>query len=209
VGLTVRLAWRNIWRHPRRSWLTIAAIAFAATVLEFFIGVQLKSYDTAINASTRLFHGHVQIQMDGYLDKPSIRNAINNVVSLRAEVQALPAVQAASARAFSFALASSETRSLGVQVVGVEPQFEPGVSSIPGLIKKGAYFSTSSQYEALLGGALAKNLAISVGGELTLLGQGRLLLKYLRCFASACLLLNILSTFKVIFNSQNRVISII
>ncbi|SVC97876.1 uncharacterized protein METZ01_LOCUS350730, partial [marine metagenome] len=28
MGITLRLAWRNLWRHPRRTWLTIAAMVF-------------------------------------------------------------------------------------------------------------------------------------------------------------------------------------
>ena len=37
MGILLRLAWRNLWRHSRRTWLTASAIAFATTLLVFMI----------------------------------------------------------------------------------------------------------------------------------------------------------------------------
>jgi putative ABC transport system permease protein len=76
-------------------------------------------------------------------------------------------------RASGFALASSGTRSYGVSVIGVEPDFEPGVSTIPRLIKSGRYFSGNDVQEALVGLTLARNLNVEVGDELTLLGSAK------------------------------------
>jgi len=73
--MTLRLAWRNIWRHSRRTWLTVVAIAFAATLLIFSITIQLGAYDMMIDNTLRLYTGHLQVQREGYLD--SFRVKIN------------------------------------------------------------------------------------------------------------------------------------
>ena len=56
---------------------------------------------------------------------------------------------AVAARGSAFALASSEERSFGAQVIGVQPEYEPRVSSLPGLIADGNYLSDNTAAEAI------------------------------------------------------------
>jgi ABC-type lipoprotein release transport system permease subunit len=69
-------------------------------------------------------------------------------------------------------LASSKERSYGIAVLGVEPQFEPIVSSIPGLVKEGRFLENNGATEIVVGKVLARNLRVGIGDELTLLGSG-------------------------------------
>lgn len=165
------VAWRNLWRNRVRTCLTAAAICISCAVLVFFIGLQMSSYSSAINASTSIFQSHAQIQMPGYIDKPEVRKVISDISELRRSIAAIEKVQAASARALGFAFVSSEERSYGAQIVGVEPEKEQIVSSIAGLIREGAYLADENAYEAVLGRTLARNLKASIGDELTFMGQ--------------------------------------
>jgi ABC-type lipoprotein release transport system permease subunit len=72
-----------------------------------------------------------------------------------------------------FALVSSEQRSYGAQIAGVQPQYEPKVSVLPGLIKHGHYLSGNDLEEAVIGSVMARNLKVGIGDELTLLGSGK------------------------------------
>lgn len=171
--MILRIAWRNLWRHSWRTLLTLLAIAFASAVLVFFIGLQLSSYDAAINASVSVYHGYLQVQPEGYLDKPRIRTTLKQPRELREQVASLEGVRSAAIRAQGFALVSSEDRTYGVQIVGVEPQLEANVSTIPGLVTDGEYLASADALEAVVGKDLAKNLRIKVGDSLTVLGQGR------------------------------------
>lgn len=167
------LAWRNLWRHPRRTWLTGAAIAFSTTLLVFMITLQLGAYDMLIENNLRMFIGQMQVQRDGYLDKPQMRLTVSNARTLAERLARDGGMPAVAVRAHGFALAASEARSYGVPVVGVEPDKEPAVSAIPGLIKHGRYLSTADAQEVVVGSALARNLKIAVGDELALLGSAR------------------------------------
>jgi len=40
VNLSLKLAWRNIWRQRRRTWLTALAIIFSNSLLVFMISLQ-------------------------------------------------------------------------------------------------------------------------------------------------------------------------
>jgi ABC-type lipoprotein release transport system permease subunit len=173
MGTLLRLAWRNLWRNKRRTWLTASAIAFVTVLMVFLITLQLGSYDLMVDSSLRIFTSQMQVQRAGYLDKPQIRTIIPNARALAQRLRASPVLAATgvATRAHGFALASSGTRSFGVQVIGAEPEFEPRVSTIPRLMKSGRYLSGPNAQEAVLGSALAHNLNIAVGGELTLLGS--------------------------------------
>jgi len=175
MEIVLRLAWRNLWRHSRRTWLTASAIAFVTALMVFLITLQLGSYDLMIDSSLRLFTGQMQVQREGYLDKPQIRKVIPEAADLAQHLRHIPSLAqiGIAVRAQAFALASSGTRSYGVQVVGVQPEYEPRVSTLPHLIKTGRYFSGIATQEAVMGAALARNLNVQVGGELTLLGSAR------------------------------------
>lgn len=173
MGIALRLASRNLWRHSRRTWLTVSAIAFAAALLVFMITLQLGSYDMIINVTLRVFPGDIQVQHAGYNAKPKMRSTIQDADALAERIRRRTSASAVAVRGYAFALASSRDRSYGVQVVGVQPQYEGEVSTVPGLVDSGRYLAASGQGEAVIGNALARNLRVKIGDELTLLGSGK------------------------------------
>ncbi|MCW8853366.1 MAG: FtsX-like permease family protein [Gammaproteobacteria bacterium] len=173
MASTWRFAWRNIWRQPRRTILSILAIAFGAGLLVFSIGIQLGQYDLMIQSSIRIYHGLLQVQKEGYLDEPKMRTSIADISSLASDLRKLSGLDAISARANGFALVSSDKRTYGTMIVGVQPEFEKKISSLPGVIKEGRYLSSDSADEIIIGRSLARNMQIKLGDEVTILGSGR------------------------------------
>jgi putative ABC transport system permease protein len=173
VNSNWRLAWRNLWRNRRRTWLTVGAMVFSNVLLVFLISLQLGSYDMMIEATLRAFTGHLQVQHRGYHEQPKIRRSIPGVLDRAQALRGELGLEALTARASAFALASSDERSLGIQIVGIEPDHEPLVSSLPGLVKEGRWFSGVDAEEIILGKVLARNLKLSLGDEVTFIGSGR------------------------------------
>lgn len=167
------LAWRNIWRNPRRSVLTILAIVFASTLLVFMLSFQFGAYEEMIDSSVRLSTGHLQVQPTGYLNRPEMRKVIDDPDSLLKMVAALDGVDVAAVRSESFALAAGQKRSRGVMITGVLPENERRVSSLPDQIIKGRYLQTGDAGMAVIGALGAERLQLDIGDECTLLGQGR------------------------------------
>jgi len=173
MTILLRLAWRNLWRHKRRTWLTASAIAFSAMLLVFMITIQLGAYDMMIDTTLRVYTGQMQVQHSGYKDKPQMRTVVAEAASLAAQLRERTGYATITVRAQGFALASSAERSYGVPVIGVQPEYERGVSTLPHLVKQGRYLADSRAQELVIGSALARNLKIKLGDELTLLGSGR------------------------------------
>ena len=176
MGIDIKMAWRNIWRNPRRTVLTVAAIAFACILLVFMLSFQLGSYDTMINASVKIHTGHMQIQAKGYQDSRKIRDAISDPAPIGTLLDQVPGVAAYTCRAIAIALVSSKNRSYGVMVEGIDAQREARVSTLAQIIRQGHYLSSApaggGPAGALVGELLARHLQLTVGDEITVLGQG-------------------------------------
>lgn len=172
MNVTAVLAWRNLWRHKRRTWLTVGAMIFCNILLVFLISLQLGSYQMMIDNTLSAFSGHIQVQHRNYNEEQKIHQSVPDVAQLAQQVRAELGLETVAARGIAFALASSEERSFGIQLAGVQPEFEPRVSTFPGLVKQGRYLSDSGAAEIVIGAVLAQNLKVTVGDELTFLGSG-------------------------------------
>lgn len=171
--LVLRLAWRNLWRQPRRTWLTTGAMVFSNVLLVFMISLQFGMYRLMIDNSLQSFTGHMQVQAPGYMDDQKMRQTVPDVKQLATRLRKELGSSTIAARASTFVLASSEERTYGIAIFGVEPEHEPAVSSIPGLVTSGRFLDANDAEEIVIGSVLARNLRVSIGGELTLLGSGR------------------------------------
>ena len=167
------MAWRNIWRNPRRSILTILAIVFATALLVFMLSFQFGAYDDMIDSSVRLSSGHVQIVAPGYHDRPKMRKVISDPAPLIQVASNLKNIEQVSMRSEAFVLASGEKRSRGIMVTGVEPAYEVIMSSVPNQIVEGRYLTNEDGAAGVIGTLAAQHLQISIGDECVLLGSGR------------------------------------
>jgi len=167
------MVWRNIWRNPRRSILTILAIVFATMLLVFMLSWQFGSYDTMINTAVKVHTGHVQVQAEGYRDRMDIWLVVPDPDAVSRVLGDIPEIEAYTVRANAFSLVSSEDRTYGVLLIGIDPEKEAKVSTLQKLIRRGEYLAKNDSNAALVGELLAENLKADIGDELVILGQGR------------------------------------
>jgi ABC-type lipoprotein release transport system permease subunit len=167
------MAWRNIWRNPRRTILTVCAITFASVLLVFMLSFQFGSYETMINTSVKISTGHLQVQAEKYQEKKRIRFVIPDPQTIADIVDNIPQVAAYTFRGQAFSLISSEDRTYGVVVTGIDPPREIKVSRLKELVREGNFLAANDANQTVVGKLLAKNLRVTIGDELTLLGQGR------------------------------------
>lgn len=173
MNITLRLAWRNLWRQPRRTWLTIGAMVFSNALLVFMISLQFGMYELMIDNTLKAFTGHMQVQAPGYKDDAKMRQVVPDAERLAARIREALELDTVAVRSAAFALVSSDERSYGIQVFGVDPENEPRVSTVPGLVREGRFPHDPNAQEIVVGKVLARNLKVGIGDELTILGSGR------------------------------------
>ncbi|WP_208738268.1 ABC transporter permease [Oceanidesulfovibrio marinus] len=173
MSIESRMGWRNIWRNPRRSVLTMTAIAFAVALLVFMLSFQMGTYHAMIENAVTIRTGHIQVQATGYHKDHKMWQVVEHPDQVSKLLDSIPGVKAYAPRANGFALLSSDQRTYGGMVVGIDPEAEARVSTLKSIIREGEYLSPDDGPQALVGRLLAKNLKIGLGDEIVMLGNGR------------------------------------
>ncbi|VAW23594.1 hypothetical protein MNBD_ALPHA12-1445 [hydrothermal vent metagenome] len=167
------LAWRNIWRQPVRSILSLIGLAFTSMLLVFMLSFQFGVYDTMKTGALGLFDGFGQFQPPGYKDDPDISKTMPDISSLEQQITAIGAISAVTARASSFAILANGERSFAAAIIGVDPARETKVSNLATTVSKGRYLKAGDSNAIVLGVRLARNLGLELGDRVTMLGTGR------------------------------------
>ena len=168
--LAVQLAWRNLWRNPRRTLLSASAIAFTIFLVMLTLALNVGTFGQMIEFITAQLHGHLQLQHPAYRDDPLLEHRIADSSLLAERLRAEPLVRVVGRRAIGHFVASGDESSDVAQVLAVEPEREAELSTLSETLVTGRYLRPGDRAHAVLGGRLAAQLGVGVGDEVVLLG---------------------------------------
>lgn len=169
--MVVKMAWRNLWRNRRRTFLTLSSIAFAVLIAVVMRGFQLGSYDVMIGGTLKSTSGFVQIQHKDFWDDKTIDNIIDFTPELAQTIESVPEVIDYFERFQNFALASNGQFTKGVPVFGILPEKEKRATAIHEKLIQGDYLS-KGDHSVLISKELARYLVAEVNDSIVLFGQG-------------------------------------
>lgn len=169
--MLIKLAWRNLWRNRRRTFITMAAVSLAAFLSITMMSLQNGVYENMINNTVGRFTGYVQVHQKGYFDDQTLDNSMLQNAEVEAAILAHPDIDLVIPRLESFALASSGDLSKGAGVVGIDPALEESFSEISRKVVEGDLFQ-KGEISALIGKDLGRQLQLGVGDTIVLIGQG-------------------------------------
>ena len=175
-GRLLQLAWRNLWRNPRRTFITMAAIAFGYVMLLFVACLMAGLRWQMIENGTCLVMSQIQVHAPGYYPNRSIQKTLGgrqgtDVSALLATITADRRVYAVAPRVYGYGLLSAVHRSAGVELMGIVPDQEAKITTLNSQIAKGSYLTAQMPKGADVGDRLASTNGIGVGSEIVLLTQ--------------------------------------
>ena len=174
------MAFRNIFRNRRRSLLTGLMMIVGFVLVSISLSMVEAIYGDIITMFTGQSTGHVQVVNKEFADNPSLYKTIKHYKKEITKLEGDHRVQAIAPRIYSGALGINKNKTLGVEVVGIDPGYEAEATHYGSRIKKGSPFVISSQdsaedepvYNAIIGKSVAKILELNLGEELILISQG-------------------------------------
>jgi ABC-type lipoprotein release transport system permease subunit len=173
--LVLTLGWRNLWRNPVRSLLSIAAVAVACAVLMTVDSLRSGLVRQTLENGTRLVLGHLQVQDSGFRRDRNLYDTLGggagtDVASLLAAVERRTGMPAAP-RVVGFGLLSTGERSSGAEILGVDPGREARVTRLLDTVVAGRGLEGGPRGAVLLGQTLAEELGVAIGGEVAVVTQ--------------------------------------
>ncbi|MDG2334758.1 MAG: ABC transporter permease [Myxococcota bacterium] len=168
MSLEWRLAWRNVWRNPRRTGLTVSATVFAVALLVLMSALSTGMWEKIIDDSVSMGSGHVTLTGPNYLEERTLEQYTYLDAPLATRLGENPAIAGYAPRVNAFGLLSDADVTRGVMVIGVDPELEKSVSSLPDRIKSGRFLEKGKNREVVLGGRLAEILGVKIGDQVLL-----------------------------------------
>lgn len=169
--MLLKLAWRNLWRNRRRTFITMASIVFAVLLAVTLNSVKEGVLERMQENVVSFYTGAVQVHQQGYWDDKTIDETFTLTDTLVQSILAHDEVTTVVPRLESFALAASDEYSKGCMVVGFDPAAEPFVTRLDEKLVEGQYLEMEDR-AVLLSVGLAEYLKLGVGDTLVLIGQG-------------------------------------
>ena len=158
------MAWRNLWRHTRRTLITLSAIAFGTFLAIIFTGIGDATYGGMIDLAARLGSGHVTVQHPKYLDKPTLNRTITGVKEKSAIAMKDSEVKKVVNRISGNVMLATAGESYGAGFIAIDPAIEDeDTFALMDDFSEGEMFATSRDKGIILGTTLAKNLGVKMG----------------------------------------------
>ncbi len=169
--MLLSMAWRNLWRHGRRTLITAAAmgvsVAFVMAMLAYVDGMYRKMSEVMIDQTI----GQVQVAHPDYASKRTMYDTVPAAGARIDAVRGTQGVRGATARLYGFALLGGSDETAGAQLVGVSPEHELDLVPMHDRIVEGAWLSPGATGQIVLGEGLADNLKAKVGDAVVAVTQ--------------------------------------
>jgi putative ABC transport system permease protein len=166
--MLLTLAWRNIWRNKKRSFIIIAAIAVGLLGGLFASAVMFGMGESLINSTINRDLGHIQVHSKDFEDEKLISDTIPNYQSDIQIIKNQKNLVGLSSRVLIDGMGSSATSSTGLRIVGINPKDEEKVTAIHTNLVEGNYFENQKHNQIIIGKKLADDLGLRIKSKIIL-----------------------------------------
>lgn len=170
--MTFQIAWRNLWRHPRRTILILAAVIVGVWSMLFYSAFIRGLAGQMVRQNIGNLTGDLQIQAPGFFENPVLEHLLRSSEAVPAALaDILPAGSRWTSRLRIGAVLRSPRGTYGATLVGIEPADERGLSFIAEAVTEGALLPENAPNGIVVGAALLHRLEARLGHRLVIDAQ--------------------------------------
>lgn len=170
--ILLKMAFRELITHKKRSIVTILLSAFSTALFIFVNALNNGSHNQLIRSSVEVYPGYMQITAREFEDEPSFDHLIFDTKKVLNTLKGIDEVKAHAVRFESYALYSTNEQSIGGMFTAIEPENEAKVSRLKRSLVEGSYLDSNDTNALYLGVELAKRLKVGVGDTLSFISTG-------------------------------------
>ncbi|MGD0750039.1 MAG: FtsX-like permease family protein [Anaerolineales bacterium] len=175
MKLYLRLAWRNIWRHRRRTIIIVLAMSITLALMMWYDGLMSGFTDAIYGNAVKVLGGNIQVHAAGYraqADSTPLLPLADPLAVIKA-AEANPQVLGATQRINTGGLVTNQEGAFAVGITGVQPETELNLNIIGQYVKAGRNLTSSDGDAILIGKGLADAMSVQVGDRVTLVGRSQ------------------------------------
>jgi ABC-type lipoprotein release transport system permease subunit len=169
--VTLKLAWRNLWRNHRRTLIMLSAVVVGAWAMIFMTALIRGMVDDMVRDGIRTLPGHVQVHHPDFRDDPSVSNVIAPPDETLRRALDDPGVVAWAARVRVPAVVSSERNTRGVVLVGIDPEREGELSFVADDMSEGRFLESVDDTGLVVGRKMLERLETGLGKRVVVMSQ--------------------------------------
>jgi putative ABC transport system permease protein len=165
------IAWRNLWRNRRRTFITVASIFFGVVLATLMNSLQDGTYENMIDMMVKLSSGYLQVQDAEFRENRSINNIFYPEDDFLQKLENVDNVTTVAKRLESFALISSGPNTRGGAIIGIDPGKDQETSNLANWISHGSFLREGDD-QVIVTANVAKHLGLEVNDTVILISQG-------------------------------------
>jgi len=167
-----QLAWRNIWRNPKRTAVIMTAIIIGVWSMIFLGALMRGISDGMVRNGIATLTGHIQVHHRGYRNDPVVENSMTDPGIVKTAMEkVLPAGAQWTSRVRVNAIANNARHTAGVTFIGIDPVREAKVSFIGKAVTEGRYLKDDDKNGIVVGKALVDKFETKLGRKIIMMSQ--------------------------------------
>ena len=165
----LKLAWRNLFRNKRRTFLSALAIGVGIAALIFVDALLIGWKENMIRTATSTFMGQGQVHHKGYRETLEVDKTIDHPQKKVNKLKSNPDIQWVTRRTQTFGMIASPENVQSILINGIDPEAEKEMSKLDEAIIKGNFLEKDNgNNKMLIGKKLADILGVDLGDKVIL-----------------------------------------
>lgn len=169
LDILLMLAWRNLWRHRRRTLITLSSIAIGFALAVLMIGLNDGGHNSMIRNAINLGDGHLTIQPRGYLEAPANHKYLAEGRALADRIATFAIPGSVEPRISLQVLASTASNSVGAALEGIDGTADTRAAQLQPSLIEGEWFERGEERGIVIGDGMARKLKARIGSRVVLM----------------------------------------